>query len=180
MPELALIELGSNMEPEHSIPLAVAALARLGEIVAVSHVYRTEPFGPPGQPDYVNCAVGLLTDMSAVELRHALRDVEHKLGRRRSSDKYAPRPIDLDLCMYGQDQMEVEGHSLPDPDILKRPYLAKTLAQVSPGSLHPSTGHSLAEIADQLGADAVIERLPAIEAAIEEKLSGVEMRRPPA
>ncbi|MGA9533378.1 MAG: 2-amino-4-hydroxy-6-hydroxymethyldihydropteridine diphosphokinase, partial [Anaerolineales bacterium] len=95
MPELALIELGSNVEPEQHIPLAIGQLGALGEMVGVSRIYRTEPFGPAGQPDFVNCAVALKTDLPVEELRKALRAIEANLGRRRSGDKYAPRSIDL-------------------------------------------------------------------------------------
>jgi 2-amino-4-hydroxy-6-hydroxymethyldihydropteridine diphosphokinase len=170
LPELALIELGSNIKPGHHIPLAIGQLATLGEISSVSHIYRTKPFGPPGQPDFVNCAVGLRTALSPTELRQALRTIEAKLGRRRAGDKYAPRSIDLDLCMYGQRHGEIDGHTLPDPDILRRPYLAKTLAQVAPGTRHPGTGQTLHEIANAAEPGAVIEPLPAIEAAVDEIL----------
>lgn len=167
MPELALIELGSNIEPERNFPLAIGELLKLGDLVAVSHIYRTEPFGPPDQPDFVNGAAAITTDLSPIDLRHALRTIETKLGRTRTENKFAPRPIDLDLCLYGDQTGEIDGHTLPDPDILKRPYLAMTLAQVAPTVYLPGTDRTLQDIADDLQPAAVGEALPAIERAVE-------------
>jgi 2-amino-4-hydroxy-6-hydroxymethyldihydropteridine diphosphokinase len=151
--DIALIELGSNIKPEEHLPRAVAALARLGRVEAVSAAYQTEPFGPPGQPHFVNAAVRLLTELAPIDLRQELRAVEYALGRRRSADRYAPRPIDLDLCMYGQPPLQSDELALPDPDILARPYLARTLAEVAPDLVHPLTGQTLAELAQATSAD---------------------------
>lgn len=174
MPELALIELGSNIEPDRNVPLAIGELLNLGELVGVSHVYQTEPFGPPGQPDFVNCAVGITTDLPALDLRRALRSIEAKLGRNRTANKYAPRPIDLDLCLYGEQTGELDGHKLPDPDILRRPYLAKTLAQVAPSTRVPETGRTLQDIADEHQLAAVGQVLPDIEQAVEALIRGTD------
>lgn len=147
MAESAFIELGSNLEPERYLPLAVERLANLGHIQAVSSAYENPAFGPPGQPDFVNLAVSLETDLPPDELRSALRRIETELGRRRSPDRYAPRVIDLDLCLYGSIVTDRDGLQVPDPDILERGYLAHTLAQLAPDFRHPLTGQTLSEIA---------------------------------
>ena len=170
MPETALIELGSNLQPEVHLPLAVAALARLGRIEAVSEAYQTEPFGPPGQPTFVNAAVRLLTELGPVDLRQELQAIEYALGRRRSTDRYAPRPIDLDLCLYGQQLLTTDDLELPDPDILVRPYLAHTLAQVAPELRHPGTGQSLSELAEAMSTDDQTVHLPKLTAKLRAEL----------
>jgi 2-amino-4-hydroxy-6-hydroxymethyldihydropteridine diphosphokinase len=170
LPELALVELGSNIDPERHLPPAVGELARRVEVIAVSHMYQTEPFGPAGQPDFVNGAVGVTTSMTAAEIRRMLRSIEDELGRERTTDRYAPRRIDLDLCMVGERVVKIDGHRLPDPDILKRPYLAQTLAEVAPNARHPIDGRRLVEIAAELCQGLTFKPRPDVERAIESVL----------
>lgn len=171
MAETAFIELGSNIEPERYLPLAVAQLAELGQIQAVSSAYENPAIGPPGQPDFVNLAVRLKTDLQPGDLRSALRKIETELGRRRSPNRYAARVIDLDLCLYGSTVAEQDGLQIPDPDILERAYLAQTLAQLAPDFRHPLTGQTLSEIAqlEDRAAPDMTER-PDINLAIERTL----------
>lgn len=148
--EIAFVELGSNIEPGAYLPQAVARLAKLGRILNVSSAYRNPAVGPAGQPDFVNLAVRLETDLPPSELRASLRSIEVDLGRERTGDPYGPRIIDLDLSLYGGHDADLDGLLIPDPDILKRAYLARTLAQLDPHFIHPVTGQTLEEIADQL------------------------------
>jgi 2-amino-4-hydroxy-6-hydroxymethyldihydropteridine diphosphokinase len=151
--ELAIIELGSNIDPEQHIPSAIQAIKRLGAIQSISKMYETEPFGPPGQPPFINAALALETELSPMELRRELRTIEAELGRRRSQDRYAARVIDLDICLYGQQTLDNEGLQIPDPDILKRPYLARTIAEIAPDWVHPTSGGTMTQIADRLDPD---------------------------
>lgn len=150
MPSRAFIELGSNIEPERHLPRAAAALTRIGRVVDVSQVYRTEPYGPPGQPSFLNAAVELQTDLGPHALRRALRGLEADLGRERGDGRYSPRTIDLDLCLYDQLVIEDEELHLPDPHLLKRAYLARSLADLAPELRHPVTGETMSELAARL------------------------------
>lgn len=157
MPELAFISLGSNIEPETYLPRAVLALKTLGELVAVSHVYQNPAVGPTPQDDYLNAAVLLSTDRSPFEIRDALRTIEARLDRVRTEDKYAPRTIDLDLCLLGAQSLKTSSFELPDPDILERAHLAIPLAELMPDFLHPELGAPLADIAKRLRPGAALE-----------------------
>ncbi len=150
MPNRAFIELGSNIEPEQFLPLAAIALAELGRIANISQVYETEPVGPPDQPDFLNAAVELETELSPHELRGRLREIEAGLGRVRDGSSYAPRTIDLDLCLYDDLVLDDGTLRLPHPDILERPYLARSLADIDPEFLHPTHGEPMGEIASRL------------------------------
>ncbi len=123
VPRPVYISLGSNVEPERHLPMAVEALRRLGILRALSHVYESEAVGPPGQPRFLNLVVRLDTAEEANTLRSRLRALETGLGRVRTSDKFAPRPIDLDL-------VAIDG--IVDPDVGSRGYLAVALAEVAP------------------------------------------------
>ena len=160
--ELAIIELGSNVNPEKHLPAAVQSIAQIGSIRGISKVYETEPFGPPGQPPFINAAIALETALAPLELRRTLRQIEAELGRQRSSDRYAPRQIDLDICLYGGEVIDSEQLTLPDPDIFERPYLARTIAELVPDQIHPISGEPMQQIADQLDPDHSLQEMPAL------------------
>ena len=162
MTELAFIALGSNIDPEINLPLAAARLSELGNPNAVSKVYQNPAIADEPQPDYLNAAVLIETTLDPLTIRDKLREIEADLGRIRTEDKFAPRTIDLDLCLLGDRVLDNELISLPDPDILKRAHLAVTLAELRPDYLHPITGDSLEEIANELQKDAELKPRPDI------------------
>ncbi len=160
LPELAFISLGSNIEPEAHLPRALTRLRQLGRLLACSGVYQNPAIAKEPQPDYLNAAVLIETELSPLKIRERLREIEAQLGRVRTKDKNAPRTIDLDLCLYGDLQMESPELSLPDPDILRRPHLAKTMADLHPSMNYPGTSDTLAQIADALHPGSqLVERL---------------------
>lgn len=144
----ALLSLGSNIEPEKNLPAAVRELARYGLVVRVSSVWESPPFGPPGQPVFLNAAVRLDTPLSARELKEmAIEPIETRLGRVRSADRFAPRPIDIDIMLFNDDTLRVGRRRIPDDEILERPFVAIPLAEIEPDFIHPETGDTLAAIA---------------------------------
>jgi len=148
-----LITLGSNINREQNV---VEALARLEQqpdlkILAVSPVYVTQAVGADGksaaQPAFSNAAICAETELDPFTLRGTLRALEAAMGRVRTADKFAPRPIDLDIAFYGDRVLEVAGKVIPDPDVLRFAHVAVPLADVAGGWVHPQTGQTLAEIA---------------------------------
>jgi 2-amino-4-hydroxy-6-hydroxymethyldihydropteridine diphosphokinase len=151
----AFIFLGTNIERKRNYIAALARLAELGVIAAISSVYETTPLGSKEGRDFYNGAVLLETHLTAHDLKRSLRRIEEEMGRIRTGDRDAPRPIDLDLVLYNRDQVDEPELHVPDPLILKRPFLALTLAQMAPEYVHPTDGRTLEEIAHSLesGAD---------------------------
>jgi len=157
------ITLGSNVEPEKHLAGAARLLARQLTIRAASRVYETAPIGPHGealeQGAFLNAAVLIESDIPPGVLKlGVLRPLEARLGRVRSADKYAPRPIDLDIALYGdlilddpQDQI-----TIPDPEIVTRAHIALPLADLASDFVHPVDGRTLAEIAAQFAGQAGI------------------------
>jgi 2-amino-4-hydroxy-6-hydroxymethyldihydropteridine diphosphokinase len=144
----AYLSLGSNIEPEKNLPAAVRELGRFGRVLRVSRVWQSLPVGGPGQPDYLNAALLLETALSASDLKtKAIAAVEANLGRIRSSNRNAPRTIDIDIMLFDREQFTLGERSIPDREMLERPFVAIPLAEISPGYIHPVTGDSLAEIA---------------------------------
>ncbi len=151
-PARVFLSLGSNIEPEKNLPAAVRELEQFGLVLTVSQVWQTSPVGCADQADFLNAAVLLETGLSAEDLREiAIAAIETKLGRTRDpKNKNAPRTIDIDIALYNDEVIEFAGRKIPDPDILTRPFVASTLAELDPDFFHPETGYTLGEIAANL------------------------------
>jgi len=146
---LAYLALGSNSQAERYLPAAVVELSQHGRIVAVSKVWQNPPVDGGDQPDYLNAAILLETDLSAVDLcLEIIPAIEAKLDRVRDpNNKYAMRTIDIDIVLFNNDILQIEHRRIPDPEIESRPFLAIPLAQLNPDYMHPGTGQTLATIA---------------------------------
>jgi 2-amino-4-hydroxy-6-hydroxymethyldihydropteridine diphosphokinase len=160
LPKLAFISLGSNIEPEKYLPRAVDHLRSIGIIRKTSRVYQNPAIAPEPQADYLNAAVLIETQLQPLEIRRRLREIEEQLDRVRSADKYAPRTIDLDLCLYNDLVYTSPELNLPDPDILNRSHLALTLSELRPDHILPGSDRSLSAVAEELMSDSQLaERL---------------------
>jgi 2-amino-4-hydroxy-6-hydroxymethyldihydropteridine diphosphokinase len=147
----AFISIGSNIDPEKNVKQALCQLKKQVSIQAISTVYLTKPVGPTFQPPFYNCVVEIATQLPPHELKHTiLRQIEDVLRRKRTDDKFAPRTIDLDLILYDDLTMTIDGHALPDPDIVRRPFLAITLHEIAPGLILPGSNASVDEAAATL------------------------------
>jgi 2-amino-4-hydroxy-6-hydroxymethyldihydropteridine diphosphokinase len=148
-----LITLGSNINREQNVNEALARLEQQPDlhILAVSPIYVTQAVGADGkaaaQPAFSNAAICVETELDPFTLRGKLRALEAAMGRMRTADKFAPRPIDLDIAFYGDRVLEVAGKVIPDPDVLRFAHVAVPLADVAGDWIHPQTGQTLAEIA---------------------------------
>lgn len=166
----AFVGVGSNIDPEKNIPAALTGLLPEG-LSRVSTVYRTVPVGSPGAPMFCNCVAELVTRRPPMELkRSVLKPLEISLGRRPGDERCAPRPIDLDLIVYGSLQVDQEGLTLPDPDILTRAFLAYPLLELAPDLAIPGKGPlgELAQGLDRCG----MEEMAAFTARLRKQLFG--------
>ena len=156
-----LVSLGSNVEPERNLPAAIELLEEDGcfNVLAVSAIYETPAVGPDGQPDFQNAAVLIEAGCTHETLRNELRRIEADLGRVRTDDKYAPRPIDLDIVMIQGEETEIDGNPIPDPDIPRHVHLAVPMADLAPEWVEPSTGSTLGQIAARLAAEQEIRKM---------------------
>ncbi len=144
---IAYIGVGSNIGPEKNIRRALCLLATQVTIDAISTFYRTEPVDRPGQPFFYNGVVRITTDIPPAGLKErVLRGIESRLDRRRTGDKFAPRTIDLDILLYGDRVIAGNGLSIPDPEIVRRPFLAFPLQELAPDLVLPDSGRRLNEV----------------------------------
>ena len=144
---VAYLALGSNLgDRRAALAHAIQALAKVGQVVAVSALYATDPEGGADQPEYLNAVARLETDLPAQALLQGCLTIECDLGRVRPAGAgKSPRTIDIDLILYGDAVIEEPGLSVPHPALLVRPFVRIPLAEVAvPGLRHPVTGESLA------------------------------------
>ena len=147
------IGVGSNLDPHANIEHALELLAKCVAIKATSTFYETQSIGSPDHPAFVNGVVRVDTRIKPRKLKFkVLRWLEAAMGRERTSDKYAPRPIDLDILLYGSLFISEPDLVIPDPDIRKRAFVARGLCELSPRLRLPDNGESIASIADRLDA----------------------------
>lgn len=150
-----LITLGSNIRPEINIPAAVAQLSHHPDllILSASPTYVTPAVGADGQAsgqaDFHNAAALVETNLPPSALLRTLRSIEQNLGRVRSADKFAARPIDLDIALVEDQVIDFDGRHIPDPDVTRFPHVAVPLADIAADWQHPEAGITLGQIAQQ-------------------------------
>ncbi len=146
----AFLSLGSNIEPEKNILEAVKLLAKHVKILKTSTVYLTKPLGRKSDPSFYNCVIKIETDIEPLKLKtDILRVIEKKLGRKRSTDKYVPRTIDIDIILYGNAVYSTDDVVIPDPNITERPFLAIPLCEIEPDLTLPGLNVSISEVASK-------------------------------
>jgi len=123
---------------------AIRALKRDLGTATVSPVYETAPIGPAGtvvddQPAFLNCAVAVDTTLSAVSLRAVGAGVERAYGRR-DGERWQPRPIDIDLVLYGQDRVSRSDVTVPHPRMFGRAFVIRPLVDLDPSISAPGVG----------------------------------------
>lgn len=141
------IGVGANLDPEVHIRTALRRLRATLRITGISTFYRTTPIGRPEQPPFINGVIAADTDLPPYQVKFdVLQPIEIALGRVRTADKYAARPIDLDLLLYDDLVIADDSLMLPDPEIALRPFLAVPLAELSAELVLPD-GRGLRAIA---------------------------------
>jgi 2-amino-4-hydroxy-6-hydroxymethyldihydropteridine diphosphokinase len=145
--DCVVVMLGSNIEPERNLPLAVGELGALGRVVAVSSVWQTAAIGDTNQADFCNAAVLLRTELEPAAIIARLNDIEARLGRVRDPrNKNAARTIDLDLAVIPGPARSVGGKEFPDPEIVERVFLAAPLEEIWPEVVLPD-GRLIGQVA---------------------------------
>ena len=147
---LAYIGIGSNLaDPVTQVTGAITALARLpgSRRVAYSPLYRSEPVGPAGQPDYINAAAAIETRLSPEALLQALQALEAASGRVRDV-RWGPRTLDLDILMYGDLRRTDPSLTLPHPCLHQRRFVLEPLIAIAPELVVPELGDVRSLLAD--------------------------------
>lgn len=138
----AYVAIGSNLnQPSERVLEAYERLRVLPatRLVLRSRLYRTRPMGPQDQPDFVNAAAGLLTQLTARELLGILLGVERDMGRNRQ-ERWGPRVIDLDLVWMVGEPIDEPDLTVPHPGVSTRNFVLYPLADLAPSLDIPGHG----------------------------------------
>ena len=154
----AYLGLGSNMgDREDNLRQALSLLGEKGgEVIALSSVYETEPWGYAEQPRFLNMACGFRTALNPHELLAHAQGVERGLGRERAI-RYGPRTIDVDILLYGDLVLDTPDLQIPHPGIPERAFVLAPLAEIAPEAEHPVLKRRVSELlADAPGRETVV------------------------
>ncbi len=143
------VGLGANIgDRERTIRRALAQLDKLPEteLLRVSSLYDTDPIGVLEQPPFLNAVAELESGLAARELLWHLLLVERRLGRDGTRQRWGPRTIDLDLLLYGNDEIDEPDLIVPHPELHRRAFVLVPMAELAPDLLHPVIDRSVREL----------------------------------
>ena len=136
------VGLGSNLgDPAEQVERAFDFLRAIPgvRLLSRSSLYRSGPIGPLEQPDYVNAVAKISTTLGARELLDALKRIERLRGRKRGV-RWGPRVLDLDLLVYGDEEIDELRLKVPHPGIAERNFVLLPLLEIEPSLAVPGIG----------------------------------------
>jgi 2-amino-4-hydroxy-6-hydroxymethyldihydropteridine diphosphokinase len=139
----AYVGLGANLGDREAMLRSALEQLRAEpdlRVTAVSTFMDTAPVGIVDQPRFLNAAAAIETDLGARGLLDRLLGIERRLGRTRAGPRFGPRTIDLDLLLYGDEQVDEPGLQVPHPRLHERLFALEPLAELEPDLVVPGRG----------------------------------------
>ncbi|MFC1967070.1 2-amino-4-hydroxy-6-hydroxymethyldihydropteridine diphosphokinase [Chloroflexota bacterium] len=138
-PVTVYLSLGSNMgDRQRNLDKALELLAQRLRLGPVSSIFETDPLGDSDQPRFLNLVCRAQTRLAPENVLALAKGIEKKLGRTGKSG--APRPIDIDILLYGQDIIDSPELVVPHPKMASRAFVLVPLAEIDPAVKHPASG----------------------------------------
>lgn len=142
------IGLGSNQGDKiKNLRDALCAIKSIDDIniTKVSSLYLSEPWGNPNQPEFINQVAEIETELTPWELLDHLQKIEIKMGRQRS-EKWGPRLIDLDILLYGSEELNAPELTIPHPYMRERLFVLLPLQEINAELIFPGDGAKIQEV----------------------------------
>jgi len=136
--------IGSNVDPQRNLRLAVRELRRQYGSLDLSNVYQNSPVGFEGS-DFLNLVVSLKSDESPVDMHAQIESIHDIAGRERRNSKFISRPLDIDLLLYDDLVLDEPPIRLPRADVLNYSFVLRPMRELAPDLVHPVTGRTMAE-----------------------------------
>jgi 2-amino-4-hydroxy-6-hydroxymethyldihydropteridine diphosphokinase len=151
------LALGANLgDRRANLIAALEALPPLVRVDGVSALYESPPQPPAPPPAYLNAAARVETALEPEALLAYLKQIEHDLGRRPAT-RWAPRPIDLDIALYGDRVFETDSLQIPHPRLAQRAFVLRPLLDLDPDLTHPAAGARLDAMLQRIGQEGLVE-----------------------
>jgi GTP cyclohydrolase-4 len=132
------LSLGSNMgEKQENLLRAMDYISQRLRIEKKSSVYDTEPVGDVKQPRFLNMVCRVSTSLPPATLLSVLKGIESKMGRLPVHPANSPRPIDIDILLYGDQIVDTPDLKIPHPQLTERAFVLVPLAEIAPDLVHP-------------------------------------------
>ena len=150
---IAYLSLGTNLGNKRRNLITAAALLaeRVGDILALSGFYETEPWGFDSENTFLNAALKLRTSLSPSALLTVTQAIEKELGRTvKSKDFYQDRVIDIDILLYDDLVLDTVDLKIPHPLMVKRAFVLNPLSEIDPFVVHPILKQSIKDLNEQV------------------------------
>ena len=150
---IAYLGLGTNVGNKRRNMITAAALLaeRVGDILALSGFYETEPWGFESENFFLNAAVKLKTSFSPLEVLQITQQIEKELGRtEKSNGVYHDRIIDIDILLYEDEVLQIPELTLPHPLMHARKFVMDPLAEIAPFVVHPVLKERIIDLKERL------------------------------
>ena len=144
--------LGANVGNRRAnLRMALARMQTFARLEAVSRLYETAPVGLQEQPPFFNAACCVTTGLEPAALFRFLKNLEAEIGRRPGGPLWGPRPIDVDILLYGERVVESDDLRIPHPRLAERAFVLAPLCDLAPEMRHPSLGKTVRELLEAVG-----------------------------
>ena len=141
--------IGTNMgNREGNLDRCLDLLSQRMKMGKVSSIYDTEPQDNANQPRFLNMVCQVFTRLAPEGLLALAKGIESKMGR--TSKTGEPRPIDIDILLYGEQKVKTPELVIPHPKMKERAFVIIPLSEIAPGLFFPGVDMTIKEMADSL------------------------------
>ena len=160
--KVVFLGLGTNLgDREENLKKAIAMIGEnIGEIVSISSVYETEPWGFQSENEFLNAVIKVRTELKPPGLLGRILMIEAQIGRLREGEGtgYKSRIIDIDILLYGHEIVNKKSLQIPHPRIPVRKFVLVPLCEISPEMVHPVLKKTMAELLEECKDEGVVIR----------------------
>ncbi len=140
------LSLGSNMgDRQQNLDWALDHLSHRLRMGQTSSIYETEPVDNTDQPRFLNMVCQVYITLAPTALLVLAKGIENKLGRVPTKPN-SPRPIDIDILLYGEQVIDTPELIVPHPRMTKRAFVLIPLAEIAPDAVHPTSGKTIKKL----------------------------------